>query len=233
MTVRELIRKSMLLGGLIASGETMTDDEANDAFESLNDMIESWTSEGLLLFNSTRETFNLVSGTQAYEMGTGLTWNSSKPMSIEAVSVLAADGQEFPCEIINYQEWQRISLKNQSDSIPHRVYIEQNAANYKFYFWPKPNDSSVDAVIYSRKPLSAFTSLSQTVSLPQGYARGLRYNLTVELSVEYGKQVDQVVYETANELKANLKRNNFNPVVMINDTNRLDRERTYDIESDI
>lgn len=216
MTVRELIRKSMLLGGLIASGESMTDDEANDAFISLNDMIESWSTEGLLIFNSVREAFDLVSGTQGYLMGSSMTWNSSKPLNIDGVSVLSG-GVEYTLRIYTLEEWQNISQKSLTSQIPEGVYIEENADSVKFYFYPTPSDSSVDAVIYSKKPLSAFTSLSQTVNLPQGYARALRYDLAIELMQEYGREPSAVVVEKTNEIKGALKRDNIDAPRLDND----------------
>lgn len=216
MTVRELIRKSLLLGGLIASGESMTDDEADDAFESLNDMVQSWSSEGLLLFNSIRENFDLSSGTQSYIMGSGQTWNSTKPMNIEAISVLSSN-IEYPLRVYTVDEWQNISQKTLQGQIPEGVYIEESAASVKFYFYPTPNDSSVDAVIYSRKPLTAFTGLSQEISLPQGYTRALRYDLAIELMQEYGREPSMVVIEKTNELKGALKRDNIDGAIMAND----------------
>lgn len=229
MTVRELIRKSFLLGGIIASSESMSDDEANDAFTSLNDMLESWSSEGLLLFNSVRESFDLVSGTQAYLMGTGQAWATTKPMSIEAVSVLQS-GSEYTLDMITLDEWQSISNKS-DQGLPSKVYIEQNASTYKFYLWPVPDNSNYDAIVYSRKPLTSFTGLSQTVTLPQGYSRAIRYNLAVELMTEFGKMQDQVIYGKAEELKANLKRNNYNGIVMANDTTGLVYNNTFDFYS--
>ena len=39
-TVRDIIRRSMLLIGAIAVGETPTDEEAQDGLQTLNDMLE-------------------------------------------------------------------------------------------------------------------------------------------------------------------------------------------------
>lgn len=216
MTVRDLIRKSMLLGGLIASSESMTDDEATDALDSLNDLIESWTTEGLLLFNSVREVFDLASGTQSYILGTGQTWNTTKPQNIEAISAIS-NNIEYPLRIYTIEEWQEISQKNLQSQLPEGVYIEESAASIKFYFYPTPSDSSVDIIIHSRKPLSAFSNLSDTVSLPQGYTRALRYDLAIELMQEYGRDPSAVVIEKTNELKGALKRDNIDGVIMSND----------------
>lgn len=227
MTVRELIRKSMLLGGIIASSEDMTNDEANDALNSLNDLIESWNTEGLLIYNSVREAFDLVAGTQGYLMGTGLAFNSSKPMALEGVSILSA-GVEYPVRILTVDEWQAIQQKTIQGNIPDQVYVEENAASLKFYFYNVPNDSAADAIIYSRKPISAFSSLSDTVTLPQGYSRALRYDLAIELMQEYGKAASMVIIEKTNELKGALKRENIDGVIMNNDYD-MDGLAIYDI----
>jgi len=43
-TAIDLINSSARLAGILASGETLTSDEANDALNVLNDVLEGWST---------------------------------------------------------------------------------------------------------------------------------------------------------------------------------------------
>lgn len=47
ITARELIQRSMLRANIIARGETPTDEEADDALKSLNEMLHAWETDGI------------------------------------------------------------------------------------------------------------------------------------------------------------------------------------------
>ncbi|NBR25539.1 MAG: hypothetical protein EBU08_17530, partial [Micrococcales bacterium] len=50
-TVQELIDGAMRLAGVVADGETITAKEAQDALSAMNQMIEAWALEGILLYD--------------------------------------------------------------------------------------------------------------------------------------------------------------------------------------
>lgn len=211
MTVNELIRKSMLLIGAISTGETPSADESADGLSSLNEILETWSTEGLQIFTTVREAFSFIANQAAYTMGSGGGWNTTRPMFIDEVRVNDTSANvESNCDIINVKQWADIVQKSTASTIPRMVYIEQSAAYQTLNFYPKPSGTN-QAIIYSRKPLTAFTSINDVISLPQGYQRALRYALALELSVEYGKTPSELVFATAKELKGNLKRVNKKP----------------------
>ena len=46
----DIISRAMKDIGALASGETPTPEEAQDAFDMLNDMIDQWSNEDMMIF---------------------------------------------------------------------------------------------------------------------------------------------------------------------------------------
>lgn len=214
-TVRDLINGSLRLLHVIAHSESATASEVADALSSLNSMIESWSNENLLIHSVTREEFSLVAGTAAYTIGTGGTLNTTRPMRIERAGLEVQGDEPFekPIEIINLDRWADISMKGVSSEFPEALYFEETYPLATLHLWPVPS-SAEKLVLYSLKPLSSFASANDTLSLPQGYERALRYCLAVEIAPEYGKEPNSVVAFNAANAKSIIKRSNAKPVYL-------------------
>lgn len=232
-TVRDLIRGSLRLVGAIATGETPSADELSDAFSVLNDMVESWSTERLLVFEKVRREFSLVAGTASYTIGTGGTFNAPRPIRIENAAIedqSASPTVEYPIEVLNREKWDRIPTKDLQSTIPAKLFIDDAYPLATITLYPVPTVAN-KLVIYPWEVITAFSSVSATVSLPPGYARALRYNLAVELAPEYGKALDPKTLDIAAESKANIKRANIKPNFLECDAGTLDRRFTFDIRS--
>lgn len=229
MTVRELIRKSMLLIGAISTGENLSADEAADGLNSLNDLLDSWSTDGLLIPSSTIEEFTLTPGQAAYTIGVGGNFNTANPQVIEEARLKDVSGQAFelPLAIYSIQEYADIVQKQTQSSQPEALYFQRGAPLSTIYLYTVPSTAN-KLVLYSKKALTNFTSVNTEISLPPGYQRALRYNLALELAVEYGKQPSEYVFQTSQELKAQLMRVNDagKPVTMKSDILGLAQDST-------
>lgn len=219
MTVRDLLKKSMLLIGAISTGENLSADEAADGLASLNDLLDSWSTDGLLIPAMVREEFVLVPGTASYTIGTGGTFSTTNPQEIEEARLLitsATPNFEMPLQIYNVQEYADIAQKTLQSDLPSAIYFQRGTPLSTIYLYTVPSSAN-KLVLYSRKSLSNFTTVNDTINLPPGYQRALRYNLALELAVEFGKQPSEYVMLTSQELKAQLMRMNIDPVYMKSD----------------
>lgn len=229
MTVRELIRKSMLLIGAVSTGENLSADEAADGLSSLNDLLDSWSTDGLLIPASTIEEFTLVPGQASYTIGVGGNFNTANPQVIEEARLKDVSGQAFelPIAVYSIQEYADIIQKQTQSSQPEALYFQRGTPLSNIYLYTVPSAAN-KLVLYSKKALSNFTSVNDSISLPPGYQRALRYNLALELAVEYGKQPSEYVFQTSQELKAQLMRVNDagNPVLMKSDILGINQDST-------
>lgn len=211
MTTLDLISSAMRLINVLGTGETPSATEANQAMSSLNDMLDAWTNDNLLIYAKAYETFPLVVNQQSYQMGTGAPdFNTTRPQSIEDINFQQVSGSttvELPIQIINQDQWAAISVKTITSNLPTRMWPQYTYPYVILNFWPIPIITN-NVIIWSWKPLINFGALTSVVSLPPGYSRALRYNLAVELAPEYGKTLDPVVASQAAGSKAALKRMN-------------------------
>lgn len=219
----------MRLIGAIASGETPSADETSDGISTLNDLLEAWSNEGLLIYSRTREAFSLVPSQSRYSIGVGGNFDTSRPQQIQEATILS-NGIELPVEIINVNQFAALQDKSLSNSIPYYLYTEGTYPLDYINLYGVPSSAN-SLVLYSLKPLAKYTSGSDVVSLPPGYARALRYNLALELSPEYGKPLNELIISVAQESKAGIQRFNTTPVYMTSDVQGLDRMSYFNIET--
>jgi hypothetical protein len=65
----DLISRALKDIGALASGETPSPDEAQDAFDMLNDLIDQWSNEDMMVFNVTEIIFPVIPGQTQYTIG--------------------------------------------------------------------------------------------------------------------------------------------------------------------
>lgn len=223
-TARDLIKRSMRLLNAIATGETPSADELVDGLSSLNGMIDSWSTEGLLINARVREEFTLVAGTAAYTMGSSGTFNTTRPLKIEAANIedQTGDFPEYPVQILTLAEWAQITIKSTQSELPQKLYAEGTYPLETINLWPVPSAAN-KLVLYSRKVLTALASVNTDISFPPGYEDALVHNLAIRLAPEYAKPVPSEVIAVASETKANIKRRNMRPNYMAADDATLGR----------
>ncbi len=216
-TVSDLIKGSLRLLGAIAQGETPSSNASADALSALNDMLESWSNDGFLIYHQVIESLTLTASTASYTIGSSGAFNTTRPVRIaNALVKQSGSNDEIPIRIYNEDEWAQISDKTLTSILPHGIYYDPNFALGLIYVWPVPS-ATASLILYSDKPLSNFSLIADTVSLPPGYKEAMRYNLAVRLAPEYGRPISQDIAMIASESKAAIMRTNNEPVYMQSD----------------
>ena len=65
----EIISRALKDIGALEAGETPTPDAAQDAFEMLNDLVDQWSNENMMVFNVTDIIFPVIQGQVQYSLG--------------------------------------------------------------------------------------------------------------------------------------------------------------------
>ena len=65
----EIISRALKDIGALEAGETPTPDAAQDAFEMLNDLVDQWSNENMMVFNVTEIIFPVIPGQVQYSLG--------------------------------------------------------------------------------------------------------------------------------------------------------------------
>jgi len=192
----------------------MTAEDGAFALRTLNRMVQKWSTEELSVYTVNRDSYSLVAGTQTYTLGTGGTFNSPRPARIQMASVIINTARpiEIPLQILTDSEWQDIAVKTTPSTFPTKMWITGNVPLNTLYFWPVPQDSTVDVILYSWGRVNEFASLNDTVVLPLGYEEALVTNLAVALSNSYGMQVGPALSQRASSAKSAIESLNVDPL---------------------
>jgi hypothetical protein len=230
-TARDIIEGSLRLLGAISGSENASAAEISNGILTFNDLLDSWANEKLTVHKITIEEFDLVVAQQSYTFGTAANFNSARPIAIDRAYLKDTSQNpdyEYPIEVISAEEWGNIQDKALTSSIPCKLYAQGTFPSETVYIWPIPTVAH-KLVLHSRKPFTAIASASDTILLPPGYAKALKFNLAIDLAPEYGRPVTIEISSGAIESKENIKRNNIKPVLMSSDFSPSISNRRYDI----
>lgn len=206
MTALQLIEQALKLNGVIAQGEPVSAGDASDALYVLNDLLDAWALENLMLFRNENDVFTLTANKQVYTIGVGADFDVARPVTVEGAFV-TYNGIDFPLRILNTQQWNSIPLKNFASPIPLAIYYVPNMDQGNIYFWPMP---AVDMpfTLQVNMQFTQITDINATISFPPGYRKLLRYLLAVETAPMFGVQCPASVIETAKQMVASIKSSN-------------------------
>ncbi len=197
-TIRDIATRSLRLIEEVGAGESASSEDAFDAMKSLITMIDSWSIQNQLVYTESRENFALTVGDGEYTIGSGGDFNTVRPIEIIAAFV-RIDNIDYSLDIIGAGQYAEIPDKS-AQGIPNSMYFDGNFPLSNILLYPIPNQS-MTLHIYSKKPLTNFTSLDDVLNAPAGYERAFVYNLAIEIAPEYGKQPLPTVVMIAGESK--------------------------------
>lgn len=231
---RALITRALRTLGVLATGEAAPADVANDALESLNEMLDTWSLESLAVYDETLTTHVLTASKASYTIGSGGDIAISWPIQIDMAQLrvtTATPNIDLPLRVLSDQEYAVIPLKTEESTYPTSVWLDRNYPLAVLHLWPVPNQVNT-LVLWTKGIVQTFAALSTLVSVPRGYERALRFNLAVELAPEYGKAVSAELRELARESKAWVKRANSKPLLLTSLACPMGGRRRYNVQSD-
>jgi len=239
VTVLDIITRAMRLINAIDAGGSPEADEAQTALDALNSLTDAWGSERLTSYASARNIYPLVTGQQVYQIGPNAPdWVGPRPARLLRAGLIIPNSDptealERPIHILKTEaEYARIRVKGLQSTLPTKIYFDHwynnpdpqgavsNVGSANVYLWPCPIQAGLSVALYVPLLLAQFANLTQTISLPPGYARALVYNLALEIAPEFSAQPSPVVAGIADESLRKLKAANFRVNKMRGDLGR-------------
>lgn len=189
ITVGDMIKAQLRLIGAIEKNETPTADEMNDALQANNMMLDSWSARNLLVRSTVLENFPLVAGTYHYTIGTGQTFNTTKPVKVVEAFYRDSSSIDQPIEVVSYDLYDDDSDKTVASGPPVELFYDPGVAQQAtqkgdIYLNPVP-DSAYTLYLRQQKMLTEFSSLTATVTFDPAYYRAIKFNGAMEIYREY------------------------------------------------
>jgi hypothetical protein len=216
MTVRDLISASLRDLGVLASGESLQPADGQDALLTLNNLLDSWSTNSLFVYDRVNRIFTLATSKQTYTLGTGGDFNAPRPIFIEKanwVDPAQNPTYELTLQIFTMEQWAEIMVKGLQGTIPWALYYDKAFPLMNVNFWPIPI-SGKEISLWNWETITSFSSLNDTITLPPGYNRAIQKNLALELAPSYSRQVSPELASSAQVSMADIKRANVREKLM-------------------
>ncbi len=185
-TAGDQITRALRLLGVLAEDETPSSSMAQDALVALNQMIDSWNTERLSVFNTQDQVFEWEPGVLTQTLGPTGTFVGNRPVLIDDATYYLdpGTGVSYGIKFINQQQYDGIAVKTVTSTYPQVCWGH----------------------IISIEELTQPATLDTELHFPPGYMRAFTYNLAMEIAPEFGVEPSQQVQRIAMTSKRNLKR---------------------------
>lgn len=208
ITTVDLIRRSMYLINAVAAGEMPDTSDLNDALITLNEMIDGWNLQPLAVYGAATESFTLIPAQATYNWGlaagaTGI--QTERPVWLNGCTCVR-NGFTTPVEVIAQEQYDDISLKTIQSPLVERVLYVNSFPLGILTCFPVPSEANTLVFNVSRQ-LTGPVTLQDTIAMPPGYLKALRYNLAVDLWPEYTNTTTDIdsVKKIANQSLGKIK----------------------------
>lgn len=199
--------------GALAAGEQLESSMANDAFDLLNDMLDQWSNSPYVVYNVREIIYQLISGQYIYSVGIGQDINEEPPLVINQAFVRVAN-IDYPVAILAVDDYELIGLKSLNGPWPRGLYYNLGAPNATLSVWPNP--SSGELHLFCNSILTNFSTINDSVVLPQGYKMAIIWNLAQLLIPQYPSSATPEVIARIDKFAADglasIKRTNMQPM---------------------
>jgi hypothetical protein len=208
-TAGDQINGALRLLGVLAEGETPSAGTSQDALISLNQMIDSWSTEKLSTFTTQEQIFDWLPGFVSRTLGPSGDFVGDRPVLMDDATyfVDASTGISYGIKLINQQQYDGIAVKSVTSTFPQVMWINTNFPDIDMHIYPVPT-KVLEWHFISAAQLTQPATLSTELYFPPGYLRAFRYNLACEIAPEFGIEPPPTVGRIAMTSKRNLKRIN-------------------------
>jgi len=223
----EIINGSLRLIGALAEGEVPSAETSADALMAMNQMIDSWNTERLMIYNTIDQIFTWPSDEITQTLGPTGDFVGLRPVALDDSTYYrdASTGVSFGIKFINQQQYDGIAVKTVTSTYPQVMWINMEYPDIAMTVYPKPT-RALEWHFISVQELSQPATLATELAFPPGYLRAFRYNLAREIAAEFGIEPPRTVSQIANVSKRNLKsQNNPNDIMSIPYAIMVSRQR--------
>lgn len=208
LTAGRLIYDAYRALGVLRPGQLTSPEGMDDALGVLNDLVDSWNTESLMIPSLRRDVYQLTAGVPSYTLGPGGTLGGERPVRVDSAALVAC-GCGCGCAAGGCQQ---LELKSgwQDCSSNCGIYIDSGWPDVSIRIHPPPTEGQALA-LQSWNTLSGFADLNTPYGFPPGYALALRWCLAQQLSPlalimqKIPQNLLQVIEQRANEAKGAVK----------------------------
>jgi hypothetical protein len=207
-TANALIRQALARIGVRAAGEAVNGDDAADALQVLNTMLDAWRVENLFAVATSTLSATLPANTQQINVGPAQTVAvDPRPIRFEDGCTYRVGGIDYPLRSVTEAEFADLRYKAVSAVGPEVFFYRPNFPIATLDFYPRAS-SAVPLSLVALVQVSAFANLTTAYNLAPGYERAIVLSLGEELAPMFEATLGPLYMAQAQSARRLLKRNN-------------------------
>ena len=216
-TANDLVSRALRKAGILETGQTALANDSLEALDTLNDILDQWSLEDLMIIYTSIIEFPLVPGQLQYSIGAGGDIAVVRP--IELITAWFTDGNDitYALPIVAFSNYQSIVQKiSKTNTLPSLIAYQPSYPLGQLYLWQTPSAALTLRLEVSQQFIR-IPDLSVEIdnSFPVGFNKAIVDSLAYELCLEYGHtEILGLLKETALTSKMNIKRKNTRKTVM-------------------
>lgn len=209
-TARALIEESARISGVLASGETLSGNDVNDAFKAFIRMVDRWSIDGFLQYELKPDSYSVAANAVTFEV------DKDHPIISKVTYIGDFPNQELPLRVLTVDEWASVTDKTLV-GLPRAVFYNNNDDGAAiFNIWPIPQ-SNITVRIWRRAGFTTPATLDQNIDIPFTMMDALVFDLACMLCIQFGRPISQDLRDERDRAKADVKRSNIKITKMAND----------------
>ena len=208
-TARDLINDAHRLLNLVDSGNALPESVYQDNFRSLNQLLDSWSTERLAMYSTQDQILTWPANTIFRTLGPTGDLVAERPILVDDSTYFRdpSTNVSYGIKMINQSQYNGIAVKTVTSTYPQVMWVNMTFPNIEVYIYPRPT-RNLEFHFVSVEPLTQASTLDSPILFPPGYLRAFRYNLACELAPEFGQEPTPQVIKIAITSKRDLKRIN-------------------------
>lgn len=200
-TGQTFINNALTILGILEQGGTPGTNDSTDALAELNAMCDGWGIDEGLIYAVTEVSKALSGGTGSYTIGTGASFNTTRPARIYKAFIGSGTNRN-ELKIVDSGQYFSHNDLTASAATPDELYPDFNfdltTGFMTIYLWPIQSGTPT-LYLNIAVPFVAF-ALATTYILPPAYQDAIQYALAFRLIPRFAGSVPQEVVQVVTSL---------------------------------
>lgn len=193
-------------------GQSIPQPQAKLATSLINEILDNWDAERAKVWCEVFASFTLTPSLSPHTIGpSGATFTvAARPETLEGAYLVlntSTPNVLVPITLIDYQQYQALSVPSIATSIPTALYYEKDWPNGKLFFYPIPNTAY--GVRFTLRTLLGQVVQTGSLNMPPGYKAALKYTLSELLATPMGRGVPDETAKQGRLARARIDVNNI------------------------
>lgn len=181
-TPERLIKQALRDCGRLQYGSSPTSEVVEDAQTRLNDIINTWQTQGLKLWLNSIATLTLVEDQVTYTIGPAGSPVALKPARVLAGWYVSDTGSRRPLTPLSWTDYNSLGNHTTSGAV-NSYFVDKQLANLVVKLWSPPDETAAEGTVQllRQEQAVAWTELNSDIAFPVEWFQALRWGLADEL----------------------------------------------------